>query len=86
MYRKRYRMRSQGEDGLNTVVSIPPAVIEAEAEKHNLTIEEFINKFVVVAQYNGIEGILYTFEERVIAEDKGKIKKRKVTKNGDRDS
>ena len=41
-YKKRYRMSALGEDGLNIVVSIPRMVILREAEKRELTIEEFL--------------------------------------------
>ena len=62
-YKKRYKMRALGEDGLNIVVSIPRVVIEREAEKHGLTIPEFLEQFKAVAQYNNFEGVRYTFEE-----------------------
>jgi len=62
-YKRRYKMRALGENGLNIVVSIPRVVIEREAEKHGLTIPEFLEQFKAVAQYNSFEGVLYTFEE-----------------------
>lgn len=62
-YKKRYKMRGLGTDGLNTVVSIPRVVIEREAEKYSLTIEVFREQFRAVAQYNNFEGIHYTFEK-----------------------
>lgn len=62
-YKKRYKMRAVGTDGLNIVVSIPRVVIEREAERRRLTIAEFLEQFKAVAQYNSFEGVLYTFEE-----------------------
>jgi len=62
-YKKRYKMRALGPDGLNTVVSIPKIVIEREAEKHRLTVEEFREQFGAVAQFGNFEGVIYTFEE-----------------------
>ena len=62
-YKRRYKMRAVGQDGLNIVVSIPRVVIEREAEKRGLTIGEFLEQFKAVAQYNSFEGVLYTFEE-----------------------
>ena len=56
-------MRAVGQDGLNIVVSIPRVVIEREAEKHGLTIPEFLEQFKAVAQYDNFEGVRYTFEE-----------------------
>lgn len=64
LYKKSYTMRALGENGLNTSVSVPPAVIQREAEKRGLTIDVFRERFVAVAQYNNIEGVLYTFKER----------------------
>ena len=58
-YEKSYRMRVFKH---NIAVSVPPEVIRREARKHNLTVEEFVDQFYLVARYNGIEGILYTFE------------------------
>jgi len=62
-YKRRYKMRAVGQDGLNIVVSIPRVVIEREAEKHGLTIPEFLEQFKAVAQYDNFEGVHYTFEE-----------------------
>ena len=62
-YKRRYKMRAVGQDGLNIVVSIPRVVIEREAEKRGLTVGEFLDQFKAVAQYNSFEGVLYTFEE-----------------------
>jgi len=62
-YRKRYKMRALGPDGLNTVVSIPRVVIEREAEKHRLTVEEFREQFSAVAQFDSFDGVHYTFEK-----------------------
>lgn len=61
-YKKRYKMRALGQDGLNIVVSIPRIVIEREAERQELTIEEFLEQFRAVARFNSFEGIHYTFE------------------------
>lgn len=64
LYKKPYKMRAVGDGGLNTVVSIPPEVIRREAEKQGLTVSEFLEEFVAVAQYNNIDGVLYTFKEK----------------------
>ena len=63
-YKKRYTIRKVGEKGLNTIVSIPRPVIEREASKRSLSIDEFMVKYDVVAHYNNFDGIFYTFEER----------------------
>jgi len=62
-YKRRYKMRAIGQDGLNVVVSIPRVVIEREAEKRGLTVGEFLDQFKAVAQFDNFEGVLYTFEE-----------------------
>lgn len=62
-YKRPYKMRAQGQDGLNTVVSIPRQVIAREADKRGISIEEFIRRFKAVAHYNNFSGIFYAFEE-----------------------
>ena len=62
-YKKRYKMRTLGEDGKNIVVSIPRVVIEREAERRGLTVGEFLEQFKAVAQFDSFDGVLYTFEE-----------------------
>lgn len=62
-YKRRYKLRAVGEDGLNIVVSIPRVVIEREAEKRGLTVGEFLEQFRAVAQYDNFDGVRYTFEE-----------------------
>jgi len=63
VYRKDYKMRTLGQNGLNTVVSIPRVVIEREADKRGLSVEEFIEQFRAVAHYNNFDGVFYIFEE-----------------------
>lgn len=62
-YKRRYKMRAVGQDGLNIVVSIPRMVIEREAERRGLTIGEFLEQFKAVAQFDNFDGVVYTFEE-----------------------
>jgi len=62
-YRKRYKMRALGPDGLNTAVSIPRIVIEREAEMRELTVDEFREQFRAVAQFDSFDGVRYTFEK-----------------------
>jgi len=62
-YKRRYKMRAVGQDGLNIVVSIPRVVIAREAEKRGLTIGEFLDQFKAVAQFDNFDGVIYTFEE-----------------------
>lgn len=62
-YKKRYRMNIVGRDGATTTVAIPPEVINLKAEQANLTPEEFIRRYRVVAHYNNLDGVFYRFEE-----------------------
>jgi len=62
-YKRRYKMRAVGQDGLNIVVSLPRVVIEREAGKHGLTIPRYLEQFMAVAQFDNFEGVLYTFEK-----------------------
>ena len=62
VYRKPYKMRGLGEDGLNIVVTIPPLVINKEARSRGLTPKQFIDQFRAIATFNGFEGVRYHFE------------------------
>ena len=61
-YQKIYKMRQIGENKQNTVVTIPPEVVEREARIRNLTIDEFIQQYRVVAQFDGFGGLRYNFQ------------------------
>ncbi len=63
-YKKRYKMNVVGHEGLTTTVAIPPEVIDKHAEDVGLTPEEFVKQYQAVAQYNGFDGVLYTFEKK----------------------
>lgn len=60
-YQKVYKMRRVGDEGQNVVVSVPPEVIEREARRQGLTTKDFVEKFRVVAEFNGFEGVHYSF-------------------------
>ncbi len=64
-YKKRYKMNIVGREGLTTTVAIPPEVVEKQAADVGLTTEQFIKQYRAVAQYNGFDGVLYTFEPRL---------------------
>jgi hypothetical protein len=63
-YKKPYKMRAIGDKRLNTVVSIPPEVIRRESEKRGISVPEFLEKYIAIAQYNNIDGVFYTFKEK----------------------
>jgi hypothetical protein len=64
-YRKTYRLRlaQKGNSTRSYEVTFPFDVIDKESRKHGLTVEQFVEKYQAVAQYNGFEGVLYNFEE-----------------------
>ena len=43
-------------------VTLPKVVMVREARKHGLSLQEFVKQFRAVANFNGIDGILYQFE------------------------
>ena len=64
-YRKVYNIRlAQGDRKKSVEVTFPYEVIEREARKRGLTIEQFVEKFQTVATYNNFSGVLYTFEPK----------------------
>lgn len=62
-YRKSYKMRQVIPGKRHITVAIPYEVIERQATMHNLTVDEFVDQYVAVAEYNSFEGIHYTFQK-----------------------
>lgn len=62
-YKKRYRMNVVGMGGATITVAIPPEVIDRKAEESGLLPEEFVKQYRAIAQFNGFDGVLYTFEK-----------------------
>ena len=59
-YRATFKMRIVGEGSVE--VTLPKVVVVREARKHGLSLQEFVKQFRAVANFNGIDGILYQFE------------------------
>lgn len=61
--KKEYRLKVlvAGRKSIN--VTVPYEVVQREAERRNLTVAQFIDKFVAVAEYDNFDGIRYTFKE-----------------------
>lgn len=61
-YRKEYKMRLVGRQGVET--TIPKLVIEKAAREHKLSIEEFVKNFKVVHLFNHFSSFdgAYRFE------------------------
>ena len=63
-YRKKYNIRRAIPNKNSLEVTFPYAVVEKEARTRGLTVDEFIERYKVIAQYNAFEGVHYIFEER----------------------
>ncbi len=61
-YRRVYKMRAEGENGLSIRVSMPKDVIDKAARERGLSIADFIKQYRAVATYDSFDGIHYTFE------------------------
>jgi len=64
MFRRKYKMRAAGENGLNIVVSIPRIVLQREADKRGISLKDFIRSHHAVALFDDIDGIHYIFEKK----------------------
>ena len=62
-YHKEYRIKEAVKGKKSLVVTFPYEVVDREARKRNLTIHEFLERFIAVAQYNSFDGVHYTFKE-----------------------
>jgi len=61
-FKKAYRMQTVGIDGNTVRTSVPRAIVEREARKQGLTIDEFISKYKLVWLYDGFVGAYAVFE------------------------
>ena len=61
--RKTYKMRRNAPGRDSVVVAMPFEVVEREARKLELSVDEFIKQYQVVAQYDSFDGVHYTFEK-----------------------
>ncbi len=62
-YKKSYKMRQIVKGRKYISVAIPYEVVERQATIAGLTVEEFLEQYIAVAEYNNFEGIRYTFEK-----------------------
>ncbi len=64
-YKKTYRIRYSvpGSGKKSVEVTIPYEVIKREADKRNLTVDQFIQQFMAIAEYDNFDGIRYTFQK-----------------------
>ena len=61
-YRKNYKIRRAIPERNSVEVTFPWDVVEREARRHNITVDEFLTKFWAVAQYDSFEGVFYKIE------------------------
>ena len=61
---KKYRIRTTGREGSALETTIPRDIVEREARRHNMSIDEFIEKFEVNWNYDSFDGAHFTFKER----------------------
>jgi hypothetical protein len=62
-YKRAFKIRILVPGKRHAVAGIPYEVLEREATLRNLTVDEFIKRFKVVAEYDNFEGIHQTFQE-----------------------
>jgi hypothetical protein len=64
-YRRVYKLRLSAGKNKNCIeVTFPFDVVDKEARKRGLSVEQFLEQYQAVAQYNGFSGVLYQFEKR----------------------
>lgn len=67
-YRKTYRLRNAVPGRKSIEVTFPYEVVEREARSKGLTIDEFLNCFQAIVEYDNFEGVIYRFQEIPIKE------------------
>lgn len=66
-YQRRYSLRYLQRKTTGSVeVTFPFDVVSRKAREKGLTVDEFIKEYQAVANYNGFDGVLYTFEKRAV--------------------
>lgn len=61
---KRYDITISVKGIKSLKVTFPYEVVDREARKRNLSIEEFLEQYQAVAHYDNFDGVLYTFDEK----------------------
>lgn len=62
--RKEYQIRIAVPGRKSIVVTMPYEVVEREARKHKLSVEQFLENYQTVAHYDNFDGVFYTFEPK----------------------
>lgn len=72
-YQRAYRLRIAVPGRKSIEVTFPYEVVERQARTIGLTVDEFLDRFQVIAEYNNFEGVIYKFQEieKVVQEKTG---------------
>ena len=62
-YKDYFKIRIPVKGRKYIIVGMPYRVIQREADKRQLSVNDFINKFVAIAEYDNFDFIKYTFKE-----------------------
>ena len=62
--RREYRLRTAVPGRKSLEVTFPYEVVEREAQKVNLTVEEFCDQYMAIALFDGFDGVFYIFRRR----------------------
>lgn len=63
-YRKTYTIRRSIPGSNSLEVTFPYEVVERESRRMEITVDEFINRFNVEAEFNSTPGVRYIFVEK----------------------
>ena len=64
-YQIPYRLRKAQRGAKTLEVTFPYEVVAREARRNGIPVEEFIKQFQVVAHFDDLGGVFYTFERIV---------------------
>lgn len=69
-YKKEYRLKVlvPGKKSIN--VTFPYEVVQREAERQDISVEQFLKDFVVIAEYDNFNGVRYSFKLKGIDGEK----------------
>lgn len=59
--RRTYRLRPTGREGTALETTIPREVVEREARRNNMAVDEFVKKFDVAWFFDSFDGMHLTF-------------------------
>lgn len=63
-YRRTYKIKASVPGRRYVSVGMPYEIVERESALRNMSVLEFINNFVAVAEYDNFDGVHYTFKEK----------------------